>query len=356
VLCRLEVGKQGIQEEPKRFLLSERKNVSRRTTTTQQQQQHHSNQRQHQHQRRQSMAMMSYSSVTYISSSVASFGPLLDLSSEYTASERSRLVGTNGLRALSDGSLLSCNDEDVVYRWSWKEDEGGETSKEEEEEEIWGDKSKKGNTLAIVGVYEHLEEDVYYATDLDGDKIMTVSCGNVADGFPTFCSTIKVWNKTTCECLITLSLSSEVSSIKKTRDGTTLIYGFRNGLIEHRRASDFQIVKTIQLPRKDEDIYNSLIFYCELEDGTFILDYENELQCWDLSNQTLLQTFTGHDGVIFKVIDINHCKCSPLRNNHLESVNRRDASQSVLLRYTGGRSSKTFRGVLCDCIRGLSKR
>jgi len=66
-------------------------------------------------------------------------------------------------------------------------------------------------------------------------------------------------------------------------------------------------LKTTQLPQKDEDQYahKDVAIYCELADGTLILDYENALQRWDVSNVTLLQTFTLDSWNIFKVIELN---------------------------------------------------
>jgi len=160
----------------------------------------------------------------------------------------------------------------------------------------------QSNKLVNVGVFQQHTEDVIFVTDIDDNKIVTVSQVQLELKRDV---TVRVWNKTTCESLETLSLSSEFSSVFKTRDRATLLFGFENGSFDFRRTSDLQIVvKTIQLPR-DEYGYDVLIIYCELLDGTFILHYENELQRWDFSTQTLLQTFTGHYEDILEVIELN---------------------------------------------------
>jgi len=167
---------------------------------------------------------------------------------------------------LGDGSFLLCDDDNIVYRWAptkhhheevdeKKEGEEDEKKEEEAEADESNDETEEELEYGIVGVYKgHEKGHVYFATDLNDDKIVTVSRQDRKDVVgDKHDSTLKVWNKATCECLETLLLSYRISSIHKTRDGSTLLCGFRNGSFQFRRTSDFRVVKTIQLPQQDKD-------------------------------------------------------------------------------------------------------
>jgi len=159
--------------------------------------------------------------------------------------------------------------------------------------------NKFENAFEIVGTYKGHEGYATGAADIDENTFVT----GAED------CTLKVWNKTTCECLQTIALSDGVASLHKTRDGSTLICGFEGGSVEFRRLSDLEVVNThpIQLkPEYDENGESSIIIYGELEDGTFILSEGSKLERWDITNQTLLQTFTGHKSEISSAIVLNN--------------------------------------------------
>jgi len=156
----------------------------------------------------------------------------------------------------------------------------------------------KNNKIVVVGVYSNAIHDEVYWADTDGNTLVTVEADLAAED-----STIKVWNKTTCESLFQVSLGQLVSSIVMTRDGSTLLCSFYNWTIQFRRTSDnFRVFKTIQLP--EDQRVGDMTIYCELEDGTFILDSQWEFQRWDFSKETTLQIFTGHEYHVFYVIEL----------------------------------------------------
>jgi len=244
-----------------------------------------------------------------------------------------------GLKALSDGSFVSLSDHNILYRWVTTVHHQEQKKEEEEEEEeekddggvddddddndsnddIWEDHQGGGNRhnkLIIVGRYEGHREDVFFAEVLGDDRLITASCNDSL--VPTPESILKVWNKTTGECLETISLGPLVSTLLKMRDGTTLLCGFENGSLQFLRTSDFRVMKTIQIQEKDKEVRGEegkeeegeeegtyLTLYCELEDGTFILGFGSQkFQRWDIPTETALQTFTGHDDGIYCFIEI----------------------------------------------------
>jgi len=212
-------------------------------------------------------------------------GPLLDPSARFTArNDPEGVENAFKLMELSDGSFLTFTYSHSVQRWS----RATSTSKFD-----YNDESCK---FVVVGTYEGHDSYVSSAAEKDDNTIVTGSDD----------STLRVWNKTTCECLLTIALSDSVSSIQKTRDASTLVCGFQNGSVEFRRLSDLEVDNTIQLKEEDDEYRDTSIhIYGELEDGTFILAEGSRLQRWDISNQTLLQTFTGHKGVLFGAIVLN---------------------------------------------------
>jgi len=186
------------------------------------------------------------------------------------------------LLALSDGSFLEFSHfADAFHRWSRVIEN-----------------NKFENAFEIVGTYEGHDGCESAATEIDENTFVTGAKN----------CTLKVWNKTTCECLQTIALSDGVASLHKTRDGSTLICGFEGGSVEFRRLSDLsEVINTIQLKLGDLDENDEvrIIIYGELEDGTFILSEGSKLERWDIPNQTLLQTFTGHKGDVSSAIVLN---------------------------------------------------
>eukprot|EP01102_Stenamoeba_stenopodia_P016199 TRINITY_DN5632_c0_g2_i4.p1 TRINITY_DN5632_c0_g2~~TRINITY_DN5632_c0_g2_i4.p1 ORF type:complete len:423 (+),score=70.17 TRINITY_DN5632_c0_g2_i4:79-1269(+) len=239
---------------------------------------------------------------SYLSSSSSSIGSLLDPSTEYTALKRSYLERTTRLWALSDGSFLSYqrpsfpSKKRTLYRWKTKR-------VEDEQDKDYDNKNK----LVISRKYEGHTEDVWDLTELDDNRFATISydCNIQED------STVKVWDKKTCECLETLR--SPVLSFMKMSDGSTVLFGFAGGRFEFRRISNLEVVKAIQLPRNDQVARGNSRMLCELEDGTFLFYYEDErqIQRWDLStmqdkDETLLQTLTVADLTeISEVFELN---------------------------------------------------
>jgi len=148
----------------------------------------------------------------------------------------------------------------------------------------------KGKTrtsnVQLLGTYIGHKYAVICAVENDDYTIVT---GSEDDTF-------KMRNKTTCECLHTVSLYSTALSLLERKNGLALICGLAVGVVEVRRMTDLIRISTIKLGGSIQDI-------CELEDGTLIAAAKKKLQRWDMMG-TMLQTFKGHSKVITKVIEL----------------------------------------------------
>jgi len=152
-----------------------------------------------------------------------------------------------------------------------------------------GDSSSRSN-LRIVGTYIVDTTSFWSAVERDDDTIAILSY----DG------TVNVFDKTTCECVLTTSKCYPSYGLLKTKDNTTLISGTEDGLIEMRRLSDFQVVHSVH-------VGGFAVVLCGLGDGTIILHKpaKKELQRWDLKASTMVQSFNAVEPVVMSAIELN---------------------------------------------------
>jgi len=169
------------------------------------------------------------------------------------------------LVALRDGSFLSYHADCTVKRWI----------------------AKDNNNLRCHGTYAGHGKTVQTAIEIGNDTIVTGSRDNA----------IKVWNKTTYECLRTKTMDSPVVSLLKTKKNSYLICGLAKGTIQVLQLRDFHPVVVADFGRP-------LGCVCELEDGTFIVGLSDQLKRWYMRQTHSLPTFSGHSGMIYDVIEL----------------------------------------------------
>jgi len=166
---------------------------------------------------------------------------------------------------LSDGSFVSCSSDKTAKRWL---------------------SSHSNNVLQLLGIYKGHTLNISCAMEKDDNTLLTGS----------FDETIKVWNKTSCECLLTLQMGSLVSCLMKTKDQTRFVCGLYDGRVEVRRMCDLEVISSI-------NIKHDVLSTCELEDGTFVSAADTMLRRWDVTG-TVLQTFSGHSHYINRVVEL----------------------------------------------------
>lgn len=168
---------------------------------------------------------------------------------------------------LNDGSFVSCSDDKTAKRWLRT---GGNS-----------------NDVQLLGTYKGHTNIVYCAMERDDNTLLTGS----------FDRTMKVWNTTSCECLSTLRMRSQVWSLMKTKDKTRFVCGLYSGRVEVRRVNDLGVISSFMI--HDEQVRSP----CELEDGSFVSAAYKTMKRWD-DKGTVLQTFSGHSNAIERVIEL----------------------------------------------------
>jgi len=148
------------------------------------------------------------------------------------------------------------------------------------------------NALKHVGTLVGLKFTVTCLLEKDDTTLVTAASDN----------TLKEWNKTTLECLRTLTLNPSFScvSMKMTKDKLRVVCGMNNGMIEVRSASDLgQLITTFRM-HGDEHEVNSL---CGLYDRTFLSAASRKLKHWDEDGK-VLRIFSGPSYRVLRVIEL----------------------------------------------------
>jgi len=139
--------------------------------------------------------------------------------------------------------------------------------------------------LRLLGVYLGHTRAVTGAIEKDENTLVTGS----------YDETIRVWNKTTCECLYTLPMATQVTCMMKSKDNSLFGCGLSNGRVHLRRLHDFSFVFYLRFHRTAVDNI------CELEDGSFVsgesrvnpLRLDGLSICrWNESGKVFYQLFT----------------------------------------------------------------
>jgi len=90
-------------------------------------------------------------------------------------------------------------------------------------------------TLRLVGIYEVHKTPITRVVEKDDDTFITASRGGI----------MKVWNKTTCECLHTLNVRDSIFYLSRSRDKSTIVVGKCYGGIELRWWASEAINSTV---------------------------------------------------------------------------------------------------------------
>ena len=175
------------------------------------------------------------------------------------------------LVALTDGSFLSCSQDNTTKRW-WRPTTITTTN----------------NNLRLLGTYKGHTSSVWCAVEKDDNTLVTGSD-----------DTLKIWNTTTCECLDTLPMSLSVRCLLRKKDKSCIVCGFATGEVELRRVSDLGVLSSLKLHRN-----LPVLSICELEDGSVVSGVYNTMIRWD-EKGTVLQAFSGHSNCINRVIKLN---------------------------------------------------
>jgi len=150
------------------------------------------------------------------------------------------------------------------------------------------DNDNGNGNFRVVGTYVGHTNDLIDAIEKDENSFVTGSIDK----------TLRVWNKTTCECLNTIQLDYYFHRFVRMRDGSSMVCSCWYTKIEILRFEDLQCIASF---KQTQYLIKEM---CELEDGSFILTSSNVLSRWDITNGKLLQTFEGHSHPILKVMEL----------------------------------------------------
>jgi len=182
----------------------------------------------------------------------------------------------SALVVLSDGSLVSCSADRTVKRWLIELENGKST--------------KSSEVIRLVGTCIGHEDVVMCAVEIDNETIVTGSLDR----------TLRVWNKTTCECLRSFSTHYGVFSLIRSNDGLRILCGMFSGAVEMRRTDDLGVILASFKPHS-----GIIDCICELEDGSFVSGSTTKtIKRWD-RNGMVLQTLSGHSDTVMRLIKLN---------------------------------------------------
>jgi len=191
----------------------------------------------------------------------------------YLEYNRDRGDIVSSLVELSDGSFVSCHHDKTAKRWviSKNDDDGDDN----EQIQLVGTFVGQQNFSCIL----ETDDDTFLSGSIDG--------------------TLRVWNKTTGQCLDSQCLFSEVWSLALTTDKKCVLCGLGDGKIDTRRLSGSGLVYSFEFHSK------RVRCIIGLEDGNSYVSAsdDNTMKRWDGQGRTL-QTFLGHTQAILQVIEL----------------------------------------------------
>jgi len=173
-----------------------------------------------------------------------------------------------GLVGLRDGSFVSFDCLDVK-RWM-----------------ISTDRSTGNKTLELVGTYP-----IHYVSCLlriDDNTLITGDSDRM----------VKLWNLTTCQCLNSVTLTSDVTHLFRTKsDKPRFVCVLLDGTVEIRNTTDLSLVSSFDDPRKS--------FTRQLSDGTFISGCRDggSVFIWG-EYGTITQIFNGDSKYLYGAIEL----------------------------------------------------
>eukprot|EP01102_Stenamoeba_stenopodia_P018518 TRINITY_DN6796_c0_g1_i3.p1 TRINITY_DN6796_c0_g1~~TRINITY_DN6796_c0_g1_i3.p1 ORF type:complete len:343 (+),score=47.34 TRINITY_DN6796_c0_g1_i3:97-1125(+) len=165
---------------------------------------------------------------------------------------------------LKDGTLVSGSDDETLQRWT--------------------------ATAQLIASFEGHTNDIMCLAEVDDNTFMSGSMDQ----------TVKMWNKTTGECLHTgSSLGYIPFSLLTLRNKSFFLCGLFDGSIQKRRLGDDHNVVSVR-------IHSSAVYcLCELKDGRIVSgSQDRKLEVWDVEMMTETCTLIGHQGWIWKVVEL----------------------------------------------------
>jgi len=168
----------------------------------------------------------------------------------------------------SDGSIVTCSDDKTAKRWSYSVE------------------NKKVEPLQLFSGHEG---NVLCAIEKDSNTILTGSLDR----------TLKEWNLTTGKCIREFAPGCAVSSLLKTNNKLSIVWGLGDGTVEVCDAINLNPVSSFKPHLR-------LIYcLCELEDGSFVsgsADYT--MKRWDAKGD-ILQNYSGFSSWIYRLTELN---------------------------------------------------
>jgi len=148
--------------------------------------------------------------------------------------------------------------------------------------------SNKKSSCRLVGTYMEIKTNYMCAVEVDNNSFLTGSSD----------CTLRLWNKTTCECL-RFAACSYVYCMIRLKDNLRVVCGLHSGIVEIRRIDDLEVISSFRLHT------GPVKCICELEDGSFVSGSSDvTIKQWD-ENGRLLQTVSGiHTSAIMSLIEL----------------------------------------------------
>jgi len=121
--------------------------------------------------------------------------------------------------AISDDSFVSCSFDKTAKRWCIQND---------------GDNNQR--TLRLAGTLVH-NKAVLYAVVKDENTLITTELGSL----------FVEWNVSTCERRNSLDTDGRVVFFVMTKSKSNIVCGYKDGLVQIRRLSDFTIISSFAM-------------------------------------------------------------------------------------------------------------
>jgi WD40 repeat protein len=163
---------------------------------------------------------------------------------------------------LKDGTLLSCSGDKTIKQWT-----------------------VEGQLLKT---FQGPSSSVYCLMELDNSFLSG-----------SYDQTLKVWDKTTGECLHSLSTTSLVWNLLRLRNNSTFLCGLSDGTIEEKSVDNFATLDTLKQHS------NSVWSMCELSNGNVVsASWDKTAKEWNMETKTVVRTFIGHSDWIMRVMEL----------------------------------------------------
>jgi len=179
-----------------------------------------------------------------------------------------------GIVVLKDDSLVLCSSDNTARRWMLIDQNNNNGNGNDFSND---NKNNNNQTLQLLGTFVGHSQNIRGVVEKDDNTIITGSIDK----------TMKVWNKTTCQCLKTLELDVSISRVVKTKNNSCLICGFFDGVVQMRGTTDLELLSSFKP-------HSAVIWsICELKDGSFVSGSDDGMvKRWNEAGE-VLQSFPG---------------------------------------------------------------